>query len=100
VPTLLAISLLSAKDRLPVAMVLLRQSRELHQAAVQALQLSLRHRVEVSATNALLSTRALQPTKKDLGRTGVSDRTFAQTTFDLSIWKGAHAGRALLGSPC
>jgi hypothetical protein len=38
---------------------LVRQSRELQQARVQALELALGHRVEVDAADALLGTRAL-----------------------------------------
>src|SRR5436189_60938 len=49
------------------------QGCKLQQAGVQPLELALRHRVEVNATNALVGTRALQPTKENLGSTGIRD---------------------------
>jgi hypothetical protein len=64
---------------------LVRQGCELQQARVQALELALGHRVEVDTTNALVDTRALQPTKKDLGSTRIENSALAQTTFDLRI---------------
>jgi hypothetical protein len=63
---------------------LVRQGCELQQAGVQPLQLALREGVEVDATNPLLGTRPLQPTK-DLGGTRIGDRTFAQATLDLGV---------------
>jgi hypothetical protein len=61
------------------------QRCEPYQARVQPLELTLRHRVEVDATNALLGTRALQPTEKDLGRMGIRDGALPQTTFDFCV---------------
>ena len=52
---------------------------------MQPLQLAFRHRVEVDAPNALLSTRAPQPTKENLGSAGIRDRALAQTTLDLGV---------------
>ena len=53
--------------------LLVRQRRKLQQAGVQPLELTFRHRVEVDTTNALLGTRALQPTDQELGSTGIGD---------------------------
>jgi hypothetical protein len=47
--------------------------------------LALGHRVEVDATNALLATRALQPTKQNLGSTRIGDCALPQTTFNLGV---------------
>jgi hypothetical protein len=44
---------------------------------VQPLELAFGHRVEVDTTNALLDTRALQPTEKDLGNTRIGDRALS-----------------------
>jgi len=60
------------RSKLPV-----RQRRNPQQAGMQPLQLALRHRVEVDAANALLGTRALQPTKQDLGGTGIGNSPLA-----------------------
>jgi hypothetical protein len=65
--------------------VLFRQRCKLQKASVQPLQLAFRHRVEVDTANALLGTRSLQPTKQNLGSTGIRDCAFAQTTFDLGV---------------
>ena len=40
---------------------------------VQPLELAFRHRVEVDTANAFVDTRALQPTKENLGSTGIRD---------------------------
>jgi hypothetical protein len=55
---------------------------------VQPLQLAFRQGVEVDATNALLGTRALQPTKENLGSTGIGDCRLAQPTLDLRVRRG------------
>jgi hypothetical protein len=68
------------RSKLPV-----RQQCEPQHAGVQPLELALRHRVEVDAPNTLLGTRALQPTKQNLGSTGIGDRAITQTTLDLRI---------------
>jgi 2-dehydropantoate 2-reductase len=62
---------------------------ELQQTRVQALQLAFRHRVEVDATNALLGTRAPQPTKENLGRTGIGNGALPQATLDLRVRRGS-----------
>ena len=66
------------------------QPRESHQTGLQLLQLCLRMRVEIDATNTLLGTRALQPTEEDLGGTRIGDCALAQTTLDLRIRRGAY----------
>ncbi len=65
--------------------VLLRQHCKLQQARVQPLEFALRHGVEIDATNALIDARALQPTEKNLGSTGIRDRALTQTTLDLCV---------------
>ena len=62
-----------------------RQRCKLQKAGVQPLQLALRHRVEADIPNALLDTRALQPTQKNLGSARISDRLLAQAAFDLCV---------------
>jgi hypothetical protein len=47
--------------------------REPYQTRVQPLKLALGHRVEIDATNALIGTRALQPTEKNLSSTGIGN---------------------------
>ena len=73
--------------------MLVRQGCKLQQAGVQPLELAFRHRVEVDATNPLLGTGALQPTKKNLGSTGIRDRPLTQTTLDLRITRRLAARR-------
>jgi hypothetical protein len=65
--------------------LLVWQRCELQQAGVQALELALGHRVKVDATNALLRTRALQPTQKNLGGTGIRDCALPQATLDFCV---------------
>jgi hypothetical protein len=55
---------------------------------VQTLELAFGQGVEVDAPNALLGTRTLQPTQKNLSSTGVGDRALAQTVLDLRIRRG------------
>jgi hypothetical protein len=55
---------------------------------VQALELAFKQGVEIDTTNALLRTRPLQPTKEDLGSTGIGDCALSQTTFDVSVCRG------------
>jgi hypothetical protein len=55
------------------------------------------HRVEVDAANALLGTRALQPTQEDLGSTGIRDCALPQATFDLRITRRLTVNAALRG---
>ena len=50
---------------------LVRQGRKLQQTGVQLLEFPFGHRVKVNATNRFLGTRALQPTKENLGSTGI-----------------------------
>ena len=52
---------------------------------MQALEVALGHRVEVSAANALGGTRALQPTKENLCGTRIGDRPLTQATLDLGV---------------
>ena len=52
---------------------LVRQRRKLRQAGVQPLQLVFGHRVEIDTADALVGTRTLQPTQKNLGRTGIGN---------------------------
>ena len=61
------------------------QPRKSHQTGVQLLQLCLRKRVEIDATNTLLRPRALQPAEKDLGGSRIGNSALAKTTFDLRI---------------
>jgi hypothetical protein len=56
------------------------QGRKLQEAGVQPLELAFAHGVEVDASNALLGTRALQPTEEDLGGTGIGDCALSQTS--------------------
>ena len=65
--------------------------REPYQTRVQPLKLALGHRVEIDATNALVDTRALQPTKENLGSTRIGDHALAQTTLDLRVRRGLTA---------
>lgn len=64
---------------------LVRQGRKLQQAGVQPLELAFGHRVEVHAANALLGTRALQPTKENLGGTGIRDCALSQASLDFCV---------------
>ena len=75
----LELSALRACEQAPTQRVelLVRQDCKLQQAGVQPLELALRQGVEVYAPNALVGTRALQPTKKNLGSTGLCDRALA-----------------------
>ena len=75
--------------------LLVRQGRKPQQAGVQPLELAFRHRVEVDAPNPLLGTRALQPTEKDLGSTGIGDCALAQTALDLRVRRRALRGCAV-----
>ena len=52
---------------------LVRQRCKLQQAGVQPLELAFGQGVKVDATNALLDTRALQPTEENLGSAGIGD---------------------------
>jgi hypothetical protein len=78
---------------------LLWQGCELKEAGVQALELAFGDRVEVDAANTLLDTRALQPTKKNLG-TRIRDRTLAQATFDLASEGGSGLRRVARNFSC
>jgi hypothetical protein len=51
--------------------LLVRQHRNLQEARVQPLELAFGHRVVVDTANALVGTRALQPTEKDLRGTRI-----------------------------
>jgi hypothetical protein len=55
---------------------------------VQPLELALGQGVEVDAPNALLGTRALQPTQQNLRSTRIRDGALTQTAFDLRIRRG------------
>jgi hypothetical protein len=68
---------------------LVRQGGKLQEPGVKPLELALRHRVDVDASNSVVGTRALQPPEQDLGGTTIGDRALAQTTFDLRV-SGAH----------
>jgi hypothetical protein len=61
------------------------QRRDPHQTGIEGLQLRLRKRVEIDATNTLLRPRLLQPTEENLGSTRIRDRALAQPTFNLRI---------------
>jgi hypothetical protein len=87
-PEALVVYLIGEHARQQNVKVLLRQRCKLQQARVQPLQLAFRHRVEVDATNALLGTRALQPTKQDLSCARVCDRPLAQATLNLFVARG------------
>jgi hypothetical protein len=50
---------------------LIRQHCKPQQPRMQPLELTLRHRVEVQSPNALVGTRALQPTQENLGSTEI-----------------------------
>ena len=76
---------------------LLRQGRKLQKAGVQPLEVALGHRVEVDTTNALLGTRALQPTQQNLRSTRIRDRPLPQTTLDLRVTRGCHVCGGLRG---
>jgi hypothetical protein len=39
----------------------------------------------LDAANALLGTRSLQPTEKDLGSTGIGNGALPQTAFDFCV---------------
>jgi hypothetical protein len=65
------------------------QGCKLQKPGVQPLQLAFGHRVEVDAPNALLGTRALQATKKNLSGTRIRDRILAQTALDLCVARGS-----------
>jgi hypothetical protein len=58
---------------------------EPYQPRGQPLQLALGHRLEVVPANAVVGTRALQPTKQDLGGTGIGGSALAQARLDLRI---------------
>jgi hypothetical protein len=42
----------------------------------------------LDALNALLGTRALQPTEENLGGTGIRGRALSQTALDLRVTRG------------
>jgi len=69
------------------------QPRESHQTGIQLLQLCLRKRVEIDATNTLLCPRPLQPTEEDLGGTRIGDCALSQATFDLPSEEGSRSLR-------
>ena len=52
---------------------------------MQPLELAFRQGLEVDAPNALLDTRALQPTEKNLGSTRIRVRALTQAPLDLRI---------------
>jgi hypothetical protein len=58
---------------------------EPYQTREQTLQLALGQGVEIDIPNARIGTRALQPTKENLGGTGIRDCAPPQTTLDLRI---------------
>ena len=94
----LGVYLIGKHARQQSVKVLVRQGRKPKQAGVQPLELAFRHRVEVEPPNALLSARALQPTKENLGRTRIADSALPQTTFDFCVTGGftdTSAGRGL-----
>ena len=71
--------------------------------AVQTLQLCLRHGVEIHTRSGLGRADSLQPTKQNLGSTGIRDRALTQTTLDLCVRRGlALTARcaALAAQPC
>jgi hypothetical protein len=59
-----------------------------NQTRLQALPLCRRQGVEIDAMNALLGTRALQPTQENLGGTRIRDCALPQTTFDFCVTGG------------
>ena len=69
----LELSVLRACEQAPNqrSKLLVRQGCKLQETRVQAFELALGQGVEFDAPNPLLRTRALQPTKKNLGSTGI-----------------------------
>ena len=66
---------------------------EPYQTCVHALQLCLRHGVEIQTRSGLRRTRPLQPPQEDLGGAGIGDRSLTQTTLDVGVGRGSRVRR-------